>query len=129
MGDDDFAVTCQDLLYEGAPWTDAELCNGKNYEQKVLPPECAESTAEGLRIRYPGDSPDLGADDLKHPGLQIGPGCTSDQVVGYAMSLLGGLDDRLDPHHVRPALRAVVARNHRDEFFTHVNHLRSYARR
>jgi len=42
------------------------------------------------------------------------------------MALLGGLDG-LDRTHVRTALDSIVTNNHRDDFSSHVNHLRSYA--
>jgi non-lysosomal glucosylceramidase len=128
VGDDaDFVQRCQGLLAAGAVWTDANLFNGDYYEHRVIAPGSADAIADGLRIRYEGDSPDMGSDDLVDPDLQIGPGCTTDQLVGQTMAALGGLDTMLDRGHVRTALASVVAHNHRDHFHDHFNHLRSYA--
>ncbi|NGN69569.1 hypothetical protein G5C51_37495 [Streptomyces sp. A7024] len=127
VGDDGFAKTCADVLASGAARTDETLFNGEFYGQKVLPPGSADRIAEGLRIRYAGDNPDVGSDDLENPDLQIGPGCMSDQLAGHALARLGGLDDRLDTAHVTTALRSIVRHNHREEFHSHFNHLRTYA--
>ncbi|NUQ31729.1 MAG: hypothetical protein HOP99_02725, partial [Dermatophilaceae bacterium] len=126
VGDDDFAATCTDLLRRGAAATDALLFNGEYYEQDVRPPGSADAIAEGLRIRYAGDSPWVGSEDLVDPVLQIGSGCGSDQLAGHAMAVLSGLDDRLDPEHVAVTARAIHRHNHRDDFAAHVNHMRSY---
>ena len=127
VGDRDFARTCRALLASGSAWTDAELFNGEYYEPRVIPPGSAEAIVPGLRIRYDGANPDVGSDDLIDPDLQIGPGCTTDQLVGHAMAQFGGLDDGLDTGYVRAALAAVVRHNHRDGLHSHLNHLRSYA--
>ncbi|WP_419999633.1 GH116 family glycosyl-hydrolase [Streptomyces boninensis] len=127
VGDDGFAKTCADVLASGAAKTDAVLFNGEFYGQQVLPPGDASRIAEGLRIRYEGDNPDVGSDDLVDPDLQIGPGCMSDQLAGHALALLCGLDDRLDTGNVAAALRSIVRHNHREEFHSHFNHLRTYA--
>ncbi|MFW6691002.1 GH116 family glycosyl-hydrolase [Streptomyces sp. MAR4 CNX-425] len=127
LGDHAFAGTCADILARGAARTDAELFNGAYNEQKVLPPGSADNIAEGLRIRYGGDNPDVGSDDLVDPDLQIGPGCMGDQLAGHTLAVLCGLDDRLDPEHTRTALRSVLRHNHRDGFHAHVNHLRTFA--
>ncbi|MEV6107051.1 GH116 family glycosyl-hydrolase [Streptomyces sp. NPDC051940] len=127
VGDKDFAETCTQLLASGAARTDGELFNGEYYEHQVLPPGSADRIAEGLRIRYDGDSPDMGSDDLEDPDFQIGTGCMSDQLAGHALAVLSGLDTHLDPAHTATAMRSVVRHNHRTDFHTHVNHLRSYA--
>lgn len=127
VGDVEFEQTCAGVLRSGAAATDEQVFNGDYYQQVVLPAGSADRIAEGLRIRYDGDNPDVGSDDLEHPDLQIGSGCTSDQLVGHAMALLGGLDDRLDRDHARTAMRSVVSHNHRGEFHSHFNHLRSFA--
>ncbi|RII14747.1 hypothetical protein DSC45_20550 [Streptomyces sp. YIM 130001] len=127
VGDTAFADDCEELLTRGATATDAELFNGEYYAHTVLPPGTADRIADGLRIRYDGDSPDVGSDDLVDPDLQIGPGCMTDQLAGHALARLCGLDDRLDPEHVTTALHSIVRHNHRAEFHSHFNHLRSYA--
>lgn len=127
VGDAGFAAVCRETLSRGASWTDAELFNGEFYEHRVMPAGSADRIADGLRIRYDGDNPDVGSDDLVHPDLQIGSGCVTDQLAGHAMALLGGLADGLDRGHAREALLSVVRYNHREEFHSHVNHLRSFA--
>ncbi|MFI6937658.1 GH116 family glycosyl-hydrolase [Streptomyces sp. NPDC050418] len=127
VGEHAFADTCEELRATGAARTDAALFNGEYYQQRVLPPGSAERIAEGLRIRYEGDSPDVGSDDLAAPDFQIGAGCMSDQLAGHALAVLSGLDDGLDPAHTATAMRSVVRYNHRTDFHAHVNHLRGYA--
>ncbi|WP_194891762.1 GH116 family glycosyl-hydrolase [Catenulispora pinisilvae] len=127
VGDREFAVTCGEILALGAAGTDADVWNGEYYQQRIIPAGSADRIARGLRIRYDGDNPDVGSDDLADPDLQIGAGCTSDQLVGHAAALLCGLDTGLDPGHTAAATRAVARHNHRGEFFSHVNHLRTYA--
>jgi non-lysosomal glucosylceramidase len=127
VGDDAFAATCSDLLDRGARATDALLFNGAYYEQDVRPPGTVDAIAEGLRIRYPGDTPFVGSDDLEDPVLQLGSGCGTDQLTGHAMAVLSGLDDRLDRDHVAAAVRSVHRENRRDDLTAHVNHMRSYA--
>lgn len=127
VGDDAFGRTCEQVLASGAAKTDAELFNGEYYQQTVRPAGSADRIADGLRIRYDGDNPDVGSDDLVDPDLQIGPGCMTDQLAGHALAELCGLDDHLDARHTATAMRSVIRYNHRDDFFSHMNHLRSYA--
>jgi len=127
VGDLEFATKCRTLLRSGATLTDTGLFNGAYYQQEIIAPGSDGAIADGLRIRYAGDTPDMGSDDLQEPDFQLGSGCPSDQLAGHAMALLGGLDDRLDRTHVRTALDSIVTNNHRDDFSSHVNHLRSYA--
>lgn len=127
VGDSEFSAYCRGLLGRGASWTDAELFNGEYYEHRVLPPGSADRIADGLRIRYAGDNPDVGSDDLVRPDLQIGSGCVTDQLAGHALALQCGLDDGLDRSHTRKALTSIVRYNHREEFHSHFNHLRSFA--
>ncbi len=127
VGDDEFAATCADLRDRGARATDALLFNGEYYQQEIRPPGSVGAIAEGLRIRYPGDSPWVGSDDLVDPVLQIGSGCGTDQLTGHAMAVLSGLDDGLEPDHASTAIRSVHRYNHRADLTAHVNHMRSYA--
>lgn len=101
------------------------MFNGEHYQQKIIPAAEEDAIAPGLRIRAANGWG--GSDDLVDPDLQIGSGCTADQLVGHSMAQLSGLDTGLDPEHVRTALAAVLRHNHRDGFTDHVNHLRSYA--
>jgi hypothetical protein len=127
LGDAEFSATCTDLLVRGSARTEELLFNGDYYEQVVMPPGSPEAIAPGLRIRYEGDTPAAGSDDLVEPVLQIGTGCGTDQLAGHAMAQLGGLDDHRDPAQVRSALQSIVRHNHRSDFHDHVNQLRSYA--
>jgi non-lysosomal glucosylceramidase len=127
VGDDEFGSRCRTMLASGAARTDELLFNGEYYQQQVVPPMSVDNIADGLRIRYDADGADEGSDDLVDPDLQIGPGCTSDQLVGHTMAQLSGLHVPLDPRNVSAALSSIYRYNHRDDMFGHVNHLRSYA--
>ncbi len=127
MGDFDFAERCRGILASGAAGTDARVFNGEYYQQEIIPAMTADLIAPGLRIRLEGDAAWGGSDDLVDPDLQIGSGCTSDQLVGHTMATVGGLCTGLDPTHVTAALQSVARYNHRSDFGAHFNHLRSYA--
>lgn len=126
-GDVDFAATCAQVASAGAKHTDELLYVAGYYEQDVRPAMSVDNIAEGLRIRYAGENPAVGSDDLVHPDLQIGSGCTTDQLVGHSMVALSGLDTGLDPDHVTHALQTIVQHNHRDNFVDQLNHLRTFA--
>ncbi|MET1005965.1 MAG: GH116 family glycosyl hydrolase, partial [Propionibacteriaceae bacterium] len=106
---------------------DTRVFNGEYYQQEIIPAMTADVIAPGLRIRLAGDGAWGGSDDLVDPDLQIGAGCTSDQLVGHTMAALGGLSTGLDPAHVTSALQAIDRHNSRSDFSAHFNHLRSYA--
>ena len=127
LGEDDYALSCRDLRDEGAAGTDALLFRAGYYDQDIRPPLSEHNIADGLRIRYEGENPAAGSDDLVDPDLQIGSGCTSDQVVGHTQAAMNGLHTGLADDHVSAALRSIVAHNHRDDFTDQVNHLRTYA--
>lgn len=127
VGDHDFAATCRRLLHSGARWTDEHLFNGDYYQQQIRPAGSADAIAEGLRLRYDTGNDNVGSEDLVDPDLQIGSGCTSDQLVGQSMAALSGLDIPLRSDNVRKALGSVARFNHRDSFAAHFNHLRTYA--
>ncbi|WP_052663517.1 GH116 family glycosyl-hydrolase [Psychromicrobium lacuslunae] len=122
-----FAEQCRKVLASGAAGTEEVLFNGEYYQQKVIPPLSEENIAEGLRIRYDHEGADEGSDDLVDPALQIGSGSTSDQLVGHSMAQLSGLSTGLDPAHTAKAINTVFEHNHRENFYSHFNHLRSYA--
>lgn len=125
--DNDFAVRCRRLSSLGSRWTDDHLFNGEYYEQEIRPPGDETHIAEGLRIRFDDAVAMAGSDDLVDPDLQLGSGCGSDQLVGDSMALLGGLDTGLDRGNVRQAWASVFRHNHRDDFYDHFNHMRTYA--
>lgn len=127
VGDSGFAERCRSLRDRGARSTDAGLFNGDYYEHQIRPPGSAENIADGLRIRYAGDSPDVGSDDLVDPDLQLGPGCASDQVVGDTVATLAGLSTGLDREHVCRAVASVYAFNRRAEVSEVFNPLRAFA--
>ena len=126
-GDADFVARCSQLASTGAKNTDELLYLAGYYEQDVRPAMSVDNIADGLRIRYAGENPAVGSDDLVHPDLQIGSGCTTDQLVGHSLVALSGLDTGLDPQHVTHALQMVVQHNHRDGFTDQLNHLRTFA--
>jgi non-lysosomal glucosylceramidase len=127
VGDHEFAATCAGVLASGATRTDEVLFNGDYYQQEVIAPGSEDRIAEGLRIRYDGDDPAVGSDDLVDPDLQIGPGCTADQLAGHTMAALGGLSTGLRRDHVSRALDSVLRHNHRADLVGHVNPRRAYA--
>ena len=127
MSDDEFAERCDQVLRTGAARTDEVVFNGDYYQQEVMPALSEDRIADGLRIRYDADNPDAGSDDLVHPDLQIGSGCTSDQLVGHTMAALAGLRTHLDAANVSRALGSIDRHNHRHQFSDHFNHLRTYA--
>jgi non-lysosomal glucosylceramidase len=127
VGDAEFGSRCRRLLASGAARTDELLFNGDYYQQHVVPPMVADNIAEGLRIRYDADGADEGSDNLVDPDLQIGSGCTTDQLVGHTMARLSGLEVPLDAANVSTALANIYRYNHRADLFGHVNHLRSFA--
>lgn len=127
LDDSEFAERCRKLLASGAEGTEELLFNGEYYQQKIIPPLSEDNIADGLRIRYDHEGADEGSDDLVDPALQIGSGSTSDQLVGHSMAQLSGLSTGLNPAHTATALSSVFSQNHRDDFHSHFNHLRSYA--
>ncbi|QDP98577.1 hypothetical protein FOE78_04450 [Microlunatus elymi] len=127
VGDHDFASRCRDLAERGARLTDDVLFASGYYAQDIRPPMTADNIAEGLRIRYQGENPAVGSDDLVDPDLQIGSGCTTDQLVGHTAAAMSGVVTGLSPANVSEALASIVRHNHRDGFTDQVNHLRTYA--
>lgn len=127
VDDEEFAARCADLAARGAKATDELLYVAGYYEQDVRPAMTEDNIADGLRIRYAGENPAVGSDDLADPDLQIGSGCTADQVVGHTMAALGGLATGLDAGNVATALQTVVRHNRRDGFTGQFNHLRTFA--
>jgi len=125
VGDAEFADRCRSILATGAAGTEAAVFNGEYYQQQIIPALTEGVIAPGLRIRATNGWG--GSDDLVDPDMQIGSGCTADQLVGHAMAALSGLDTGLDPAHVRTALASVLRYNHRSDFTGHMDHMRSYA--
>jgi len=120
LGETKFSTRCRQLFDSGSRWMDAHLFNGEYYEQEVCPPMRAENIAPGLR------HPSMGSADFVDVILQLGAGCLVDQLVGQYTAHVCGLGYLHDPDHVRATLAAILRYNHRDEFYPHFNHLRSY---
>lgn len=126
-GDPEFADSCRTVLASGVEGTDRRLFNGDYYQQEIIPAGSEDAIADGLRIRLAGDDPQGGSDNLVDPDMQIGSGCTSDQLVGHTMAALSGVHTGLAADHVSTALKSIVRFNQRDEFYDHFNPRRSYA--
>ena len=120
LGDTDFASTCHRLFRLGAKWMDRNLFNGDYYEQQVRPPAPGQLIADGLRTS-------MGAQDLRDPDFQVGPGCLVDQLVGQFIAHVCGLGYLLDRKHVRRALESIDKFNGQKDLYQHFNHMRSFA--
>ena len=120
LGDDAFAERCASLAERGGAWVDARLFNGEYYEQIIQPPAPGQEIAEGLRA-------DMGATDPTQPDYQMGPGCLVDQLAGQFVAHVCGLGYLLDPNHVRATLASIYRYNHREDLYSHFNHMRSFA--
>jgi non-lysosomal glucosylceramidase len=116
LGDEEFANRCHELFQNGRLWTDANLFNGEYYEHKIVPPK---EVAEGLRL-------EMGARDLSKPDYQLGSGCLVDQLVGQYMAHICGLGYLLDADHVKQTLKSIMKYNHKEDFSSHFNCMRSF---
>ena len=118
VGDGAFSATCHERFIGGSRWLDANLFNGEYYEQRVAPPQ--EAIADGLRVG-------MGAQELREPAFQIGPGCLVDQLAGQYMAHVCGLGYLLDQQHVRKTLESIMKHNFRSDLYGHANHMRTFA--
>jgi non-lysosomal glucosylceramidase len=121
VGDDEFASICRDLLRSGAAATEAQLWNGRYYQQKIIPPGDFSAIAPHLR------HPNMGAQDSADPEFQIGDGCIIDQLVGDTYAQLYGLDHVLSADHVKTALSSIHELNYVADFGDWTNYMRTYA--
>ena len=69
----------------------------------------------------------MGSDDLANSTFQLGAARLVDQLAGQYMAHICGLGYIRDQEHVRTTLRSIMRYNHRSEFHTHFNHMRTYA--
>src|SRR5882757_645794 len=120
LGEADFATRCQSLFDSGSKWIDANLFNGRWYEQHVVPVAKPDEIAEGLRDNR------MGARDVTDPDLQIGPGCLTDQLVGEAAALISGLGPLLNGGNAGTALDSIVKYNRISGLYGHFNNMRTY---
>lgn len=116
-----FAQKCGKLFKRGSEWIDKHLFNGDYYEHRIVPPQHSDAIAPGLRHKK------MGAQNFKEPELQLESGCLVDQLVGQYMAHVCGLGYLTEAKKVRKTLKSILKYNRRDEFFSHFNHLRSYA--
>ena len=119
LGEEEFAVTCDDLARSGQAWLDAHLFNGWYYEHHIRPP------------RNPSDVPSYLAAGMgsRHPAVpefQLGAGCLVDQLVGQYMAHVCGLGYLLDADHVSITLQSIMKYNFKRGFHHHFNHMRSF---
>ena len=121
VGDDEFASTCRDVLRTGAAATEAELFNGRYYQQKIVPPGDFSGIAPRLRHT------NMGAENGTNPEFQVGDGCVIDQLVGDTYAQLLGLRPVLSPDHVKTALLSIHDLNYVADFGDWANCMRTYA--
>jgi hypothetical protein len=62
---------------KGSEWMDANLFNGKYYEQHIQPPMSADNVAKSLI----GTASGKNAIDLTSPDFQLGEGVLVDQLI------------------------------------------------
>lgn len=120
LDEETFAQTCRRLFLQGSRWMDANLFNGEYYEHQVRPPAAPDAILPQTRLN-------MGARDLSHPDLQLGPGCLVDQLVGQYLAHVCGLGYLLEPAHVRATLAAILRHNFRTTLYGHFNNMRTYA--
>ena len=124
LGDDEFAGTCRDLFERGRRWYDENLFNGEYYEHEVRPPKKGQEIAPGLHLNV--FDPDALASATDPPN-QLGSGCLIDQLVGQYMAHVLGLGYLFKRTQVRKTLSSIVKYNQLDNFYGHLNIMRSYA--
>lgn len=119
VGEQAFADQCADLAARGRKWVDANLFNGRYYQQIIQLPTVPP------RVGLGHDRLDI--ETGQEPDLQLGDGCLVDQLVGQLAAHLAGLGYVLDPDHVRTTLETISELNRMDDLHAHVNGLRSFA--
>jgi len=119
MGEDEFAATCRELFKRGSRWIDANLFNGEYYEHEIRPAKSKASILDSLIVS-------MGADDVRKPDYQLGPGCLVDQLVGQYMAHVCGLGYLVKRANVRKSLRSIWKYNRKTDFTGHFNNMRSY---
>jgi uncharacterized protein (DUF608 family) len=119
MNDKKLADTCRSLADRGRAWVDDHLFNGEYYEQQIRPPREGVPIAEGLLMKHVEGH-------LELPD-QLGAGCQVDQLAGQYSAQVCGLGYVLEPAHVKRTLRSILEYNFRTEFYSHFNHLRTFA--
>jgi uncharacterized protein (DUF608 family) len=119
LGENEFAATCRGLFKRGSRWIDANLFNGEYYEHEVRPAESKADILDSLIVN-------MGADDVRDPDYQLGPGCLVDQLVGQYMAHICGLGYLVRRSNVRKALRSIWKHNLKTDFTGHFNNMRSY---
>jgi non-lysosomal glucosylceramidase len=121
LGDGEFAKTCGELFTRGSAATEAELFNGRYYEQKIVPPGDFATVAPKLRLE------NMGAQHADDPEFQVGDGCVLDQLVGDTYARFLGLGALLDADHVKTALASIHRLNYVEDLGEWTNLMRTYA--
>jgi uncharacterized protein (DUF608 family) len=113
LGDPATAADYRALANRGRAWIDANVFNGSYYGQRVDLADRATLEAFGA-LEYWSEE----HGEIKY---QVGDGCGIDQVLAQWHADLYGLDDLLDPNHVRSALASLYAHNFKDPIRNHYN--------
>ncbi len=120
LGDEDFAVTCNELFANGSDWIDKNLFNGEYYEHRIIVPDNENDIAQSLRIG-------MGSENFLKPDFQLGAGCLVDQLVGQYMAHVCNLGYLLNKENVDKTLQSIMKYNLREGLNGHFNCMRSFA--
>ncbi|MBP5286146.1 MAG: hypothetical protein ILO34_08600, partial [Kiritimatiellae bacterium] len=102
MGENDFALECDDIFRRASKAVDEKLFNGDYYEHIIAPGH-------------------------ENDPYQLGPGCLVDQLVGQQMAHLWDLGDLAKKENLRKTCESIMRWNFLDDFSRHFNNMRVYA--
>jgi non-lysosomal glucosylceramidase len=120
LGENDFAVSCEQLYKKGSVWTDKNLFNGEYYEHQIRPWENEESISPVFLVG-------AGAKDPKNPDYQIGNGCLVDQLVGQYMAHICDFGYLVSEENIKTTLQSIMKYNYKSSLADHFNNNRTYA--
>ena len=123
LGDKAFAEKCSALRASGSRWVDKNLFNGEYYEHEIRPLKKGQEIAPGLHLNVFDPKERAKA---SNPPNQLGAGCLIDQLVGQYMAHVLGFGYLLNQSKVRKTLRSILKYNQLENFYDHLNTMRSY---
>ena len=101
LNDKTKSLEYEELYEKGRKWIEKNLFNGEYYIQKY--------------------------DSKRAKKNQMGIGCLSDQLVGLQISCIAGLNNFLEPSHVKQTLKSIFKYNYRENMQDYENNARLYA--
>ncbi len=121
LGDDEFADICRGLFENGSRWMDENLFNGEYYEHHIQKPRYVNrKLLSHLMVR-------MGTKDIDNPIYQLGKGCLIDQLVGQFFAHVCDIGHLVKSANVRKTLRSIMKYNFKKDFYSHFNHMRTFA--